>query len=450
MRWLLLSLSCGIACALVGCGKPPRPPRAPMSGLVASAEVKVSAETNATPPSLGAPSWSLDDWPGWRGPNNDGVALGEPVPTNWSETENVLWKVRLEGRGHSSPVVIGDRIYLEIADEREQTQSVLAIDRRRGKRLWQTPVFTGQLETIIHAENSHGSSTLATDGERLFATFLNNQRIWCSILDFDGNELQRTDVGGFRSKFGYSSSPMVYQHLVLIAADHEEGGFIAGLRRDTGELVWRRKRPAFSSYASPRVVKLGDKDQLILPGCRKVSAYDPLTGDALWATDGTAEAAVGTAVTLGELVFASGGYPEADTVALRPDGQVVWRHREKSYVPSLIAIGDHVYAIQDDGVARCWNAATGKERWKHRVGGKFRSSPVCSGGNIFVTDMSGKSTVFRASPEKFELVAENQLGDEGFASPAISQGELFLRTATASRGNRTETLYCIGHRTTRR
>jgi outer membrane protein assembly factor BamB len=419
---------------LFGCSRPSIPE---------TAEVVVPAG-RAAGQALPAPAFAPSDWPGWRGPNTDGVASGS-VPLTWDETTNVVWKTRIPGRGHGSPIIVGDQIYLETADEAAQVQSVLAVDRRRGRLLWQTDLHTGRFETAMHHENTQASSTLASDGERLFAVFLNDRRVWCSALSLDGDELWRTEVGGFRSKFGYSASPTVFQSLVIVAGDHEDGGFVAGLHRGSGDIVWRRKRPADASWSSPRVVRLGGVDQLVLCGGQRVISYDPLTGTELWNVAGTAESTVGSAVVSGDLVIVSGGYPGKDTVALRPNGNVAWRVTDKSYVPSLLAAEGFVYMIQDDGgIARCFDAATGKERWKSRIGGNYRTSPLLCDGRIYITDMTGRTTVFAASPEKFEKLAENQLGTEGFASPAVSDGQLFLRIADDSRGGRQEWLYCLG------
>lgn len=441
----------GLCVVILGCGRPAGPPAPPTSEILASADPDLAlAEQTPTDAGTAAPSalrpltWSESDWPGWRGADQDGVSTGEPVPTEWSDTQNVVWKTPLPGRGHGSPVVLGSTIYLEVADDVTQTQSVMAVDKGRGRRLWKTDLHKGRFDPHLHAENTQASSTIATDGERLFAVFLNNQRIWCSALDLNGEELWRMEVGGFQSKFGYSSSPVVHGAWVYVAADHEEGGFMAALRRDTGDIVWRRKRGQFNSYATPRVVKLGEKDLVVLSGGGQIMAYHPRTGEELWSVPGTTESTVSTVVTHRDLVIASGGYPGSETVALRADGSVAWRNKDKTYVPSMIVVGDQIYAMQDDGIARCWDAATGKERWKHRVGGKFRASPVLSGENLIVTSMAGKTTVFRANPAKFELVAENQLGTDGFASPAISDGQLFLRVGDGDGPDRLETLYCIG------
>lgn len=426
-----------ISVLIVGCGRPPGPPAPTTTEILAP---EAASEAVAT---LAPPIWSETDWPGWRGPRGDGVAAGLVVPTEWDETRNVVWETPLPGRGHGSPIIIGSTIFLETADDAAQTQSVMAIDRNRGRRLWLTTLHTGKFETRVHDENSQASSTMATDGERLFAVFLNDQRIWCSALDFEGNELWRMECGGFASRFGYSASPVVYGRFVIVAADHEQGGFIAGLDRGTGNIVWRRKRPAVASYASPRVVRLDEKDLVVISGGEQVTAYHPATGEERWSVPGTTQSTVATVVTYRNLVIASGGYPGSETIAIDSQGAVAWRNRDKTYVPSMIVVGDQLYSV-NDGIARCWDAATGKERWKHRIGENFRTSLLQSGNNLFITDMGGKTTVFRANPQQFELVAENRLGTDAFSSPAVSDGQLFLRVGDGRGANRQETLYCIG------
>lgn len=422
-----------------GCGRPPVPQVAEILAPVGDGNVAVTGAVSQLP----EPTFAPADWPAWRGVHCDGVAGGPAAPVEWSETKNVVWKLKLPGRGHSSPIILGDRVFLETADDGQQTQSVVGIDRLTGKGLWQTKVLQNNFEPSIHRENTHASCTLASDGERLFAAFLNDRRIYCSALTLEGEEIWRQEVGGFSSRHGYSASPVVYQGLVIVAADHEQGGVIAGLDRGTGHIIWRRNRPRGGSYASPRVVTLGGKDQVVLSGCGKVMSYDPLTGADNWSVDGTTEATVGSPVVSGDRVIVSGGYPGSETLAVDGAGNVSWRIREKTYVPSLLAWEGSLYMVQDDGIAHCFDAATGKEQWKHRLGGGYRASPLLCDGKVYVTDMTGKTTIFAANPRKFERIAENQLGSEGWASPAVSNGELFLRTADDVNGRRQEWLYCI-------
>ncbi len=441
---LRVCLVVSLAVLSSGCGKgrPHGPPAAPTS------EISVgSKESSNAADELPPPDFASDDWPQWRGPNVDGVSTGKAVPVSWNDgspNENIVWKRQIPGRGHSSPIIVGDFVYLETADEQAQVQSVLCLSRKDGTQIWKKDLFEKNLETEVHKENTQATSTLACDGERLFALFLNDRKIWAVALDLKGQELWRKEVGGFTSKFGYSASPTLYKSFVILAADHQSGGFLAALNRKTGDIIWRKKRPAESSYASPRVITVGSKDELVICGCDLVSGYDPLSGESLWSTTGTTSAAVGTMVTAGDLLFASGGYPGHDTVALNASGEVVWRNKEKSYVPSLLAHEGHLYMVNDDGVAYCYSAQTGKENWKKRIGGNFRTSPVLNAGHIFTTDMRGKTTVFKADPKRFEIVAENQLGTESFATPGISRGQLLMRVGDNSGGQRQDWVYCIG------
>ena len=431
-----IQLACVLFLVTAGCGGPRVTPVTEVFATALESSVAADDSTGMI---------TSDDWPSWRGSKTDGVATGTAVPTRWSVSENVKWKGKIPGRGHSSPIIVGERIYLETADEKNQVQSVLCLDRADGKEIWQTTVHKGKFEKAVHQENTQASTTLACDGERLYTLFLNDRHIWASAMDLDGKVLWKKSIGGFSSKFGFSSSPALYQSMLLIAADHQQGGFIVALKCKSGDVVWRKKRPSKSSYASPRVVSLGGRDQMVIGGCGFFASYNPLTGEELWKKKGTAEAGVGTPVVVDDLVVASGGYPESNTLAVNADGKVVWEERIKSYVPSLIAYEGHVYIVPDDGVFHCLEAKTGQEKWKKRVGGNFRVSPILSDGNIFTTDMSGKTTVFKADPTKYELVAENQLGTEGFASPAVSRGQLFLRVADSSSGPRQEWIYCIGN-----
>lgn len=424
-----------LTCWIAGCGKPP---------VVATPEIQASAAGAVEAKSI---SLGKHDWPQWRGPNRDGIATGSAVPVSWSDGENsknIVWKVEIPGRGHSCPIIVGDKIYFETADEKEQVQSVVCLDRKDGSQVWKKDLFKDKFESAMHGENTQASSTLACDGENLFATFLNDRRVWCVALNLKGEEVWRREVGGFASKFGFSASPEVYQGLVILAADHQSGGFIAAMNRASGEIVWRKSRPALSSYASARVLKVGGQEQLVLCGCDLVAGYNPKNGEEIWSKKGTTDATVGTIVTDGDLIIASGGYPGKETVAFKPDGSVAWRDREAAYVPSLLAYEGHVYMVKDDGVAFCYESKSGAVKWKSRIGGNFRCSPVLSGGNIFITDMKGKTTVFKADPAAFEIVSENELGTEGFASPAISNGQMFHRVADHSKGSRKEWLYCIG------
>ena len=392
------------------------------------------------------------DWPWWRGPSRNGVAVGtEPVLTKWSNTENVLWKTPVPGRGHSSPIVVGDRVFLTTADEAKQVHSVLAFDRLTGKSLWKTDVSKGGFPAKNHAKNTEASSTLACDGERLFATFYHRDTVQATALDLDGKQVWQETVGPFRPRafeYGYAPSPTLYRETVIIAAEFDGESAITALDRKTGKQVWKTPRKSSISFSTPVVAHVAGKDQLLISGINQVASYDPATGKSLWAADGTTFATCGTMVWDGDIVFASGGYPKAETLAVKADGsgEVLWTNNQKCYEQSLLAHAGYVYGLTDNGVLFCWRGTDGKEMWKQRLQGPVSASPVLAGGHIYQANERGVCYVFKPNPDKFEPVAENQLGDEAFPSPAIIGNRIFIRTATGSGKGRKEFLYCLGQK----
>jgi len=390
------------------------------------------------------------DWPWWRGPLFNGVAASGPKPpVEWSETKNVAWKVPVSGRGHSSPTVIGNRVLLATADDKAQTQSVVCFDRKTGSRLWKRDVNVGGFPEHIHPKNTHATATIASDGTRLFASFLHHDSVHLVALDLSGKPVWQQVAGKFTPdeyKNGYAASPLLYGDLVIVAGDYDgDDSFLTAFDRVTGERVWQTARPARINYASPVVAHVGGRDQLLISGCDIVAGYDPLDGKQLWTATATTMATAGTMVWDQDLVFASGGYPDAETVCIRADasGKVVWRNKQKCYEQSMLAHAGHLYAINDGGVAYCWDAETGDERWHHRLRGPLNASPILANGNIYAPNELGTIWVYRASPKQFELVAENQLGSEMFATPTICGGQLFLRVANVTGDARQEMLYCI-------
>jgi outer membrane protein assembly factor BamB len=235
---------------------------------------------------------------------------------------------------------------------------------------------------------------------------------------------------------------------VFVVADHKNHGRVAALEPATGKVLWEKERPPTPNYSSPVVWKLFGREQLILTGCDKVAALDPATGETIWEKEGATTECVTTTVTDGQRVYSSGGYPRNHIAAYRADGTgtVDWENGERVYVPSLLYSRGHLYCILDAGIAACFDAATGEEKWKQRLGGNFSASPVMIGDTILATDESGQTHVFRATPEKFEAIAVNRLGDETFASPAVCSGRIYFRVAVTSGERRQEKLVCIGKR----
>lgn len=389
---------------------------------------------------------SAADWPAWRGPTMDGhAAAGQKPPLKWSENDGVLWKTPVRGRGHGSPTVVGGHVYLATADVETEEQLVLCHDRATGKKLWETVVHRENLNTKGHRISSQASSDVVSDGERLYVNFLNHGAIYTTALDASGKQLWQRRVCEFQVHQGFGSSPVIYQSIVLVSADHRGGGKLTGLNKLTGEIVWQQERPPVANYASPAVVHAAGKTQAVLAGCNKVESFEPLTGKRLWSIDGSTEETVLTAVTDGSRVFVGGGYPKNHTMAIEADGsgRIAWENTTRAYVPSMLTKEGHLYAVLDTGRAVCWKAATGEERWSEKVDREFYGSPVMVDSRIYVTSKAGVTSVFEATPEKFTLLAQNTLGDESFSTPAICDNRIYIRSAKTGTA-RQEYLWCVG------
>lgn len=391
------------------------------------------------------------DWLSWRGPSaNNYAAAGEQVPVNWGPSKNVVWQTPVPGRGHATPIFVGNRIYLATADESDGTQAVVAFDRSSGKMLETIPIHKGSLPPKIHPKNTHASPTVACDGSQLYVVFNNANAVWASALTLNGKLVWQKRVAGFTPKkyqFGYGPSPILYKGQLIVTSEYDgpDSGIYA-LNTGTGEQVWKAARPKLISFSTPVVAKVAGKDQLLISGCFLIAAYDPTTGNQLWQTKGTTQATCGTMVWSGDLVFASGGYPDAGTFAVKADGsgQVAWQNRIKCYEQSMLAHNGYIYGLADSGVAYCWKASDGEEMWKARLKGPVSASPLLVGDKIYVSNELGTTYVLKASPDRFELIAENRLGNSSFASPVVIDNRLYLRHASGDGASRRESLYCIG------
>jgi outer membrane protein assembly factor BamB len=387
------------------------------------------------------------DWPWWRGRTRDGVADAKhKPPLRWSETENIVWKTAVPGRGHASPTVVGDRIYLATADKARETRSVLCYDRATGSELWNVDVHTGGFETRGHEKSSQASATIACDGERVFANFLDNGAMVTTALDLDGEQVWQTRVCEFATHQGFGSSPAVYDSLVIVSADSKVGGVVAALDRRDGMIQWTYDRPKQPNYTSPAILPVDGRDQLLMAGCDHMTSLDPTSGEKLWEIEGSTTECVGSIVSDGKLVFASGGYPKKLTQAVLADGsgKLVWQNDVQTYVPSMLVSKGHLYTVTDGGIATCWEATTGKEAWKSRLGGTFNASLVLVGDQVFATNQEGHTFIFKANPAKFQLIAENQLGDDVYATPVVCGNRIYMRVAKREGETRQEWLYAIG------
>jgi outer membrane protein assembly factor BamB len=393
-----------------------------------------------------------EDWPAWRGPRGDGTSTEKGIPRKWSPRQNVAWKVEIPGRGYSSPVVHGNRIFLTTCIEEKGERLLLCLDRRNGKEWWRRTVLAARLEPK-HGLNSYASGTPATDGERVYVSFLAYPDMQVACYDVDGKKLWQRSPGKLLSKHGFCSSPVLHKDLAILNGDQDADAYIVALDKKTGEEKWRADRPNKTrSYCTPILIhdpKRKGVTQLVLSGSKCVTGYDADTGKLLWINDGPTEQYVASLVLHQGILFLTTGFPEYHLMGIRPDGEgnitgsnhIVWHipHRDNgargaSYVPSPLAYEGYFFVISDEGYLGCIEAQTGKRQWMKKLGRRHSASPVLVEGHMIIPDDDGKVWVVKASP-KFEVVQRNDMGEPIFASPAVSHGQMLLRTV--------KHLYCI-------
>lgn len=387
-----------------------------------------------------------ENWPGWRGPRGDGTSEEATVPTKWNgkSGENIVWKVPVPGSGHASPVVWQDRIFLASCVDSTQERVLTCLDRTNGQTLWQKTVVKAPLEKK-HGLNSYASGTPATDGKLVYVTFLaadfgsDKERtpgdMIVAAYDFSGEQKWVVKPGRFASVHGYCSSPVLFENLVIINGDHDGDAYIVALNKETGEQVWRFARVNKTrSYVTPIIREIDGRTQMLFSGSKCVTSLDPRTGKEHWSIKGPTEQFVASLVYNGDMLFLTAGFPERHILAIKPDGHgdvteshIMWRTtKAASYVPSPIVISDYFLVVSDDGIASCFEAKTGERFWMERLGKHYSASLVTANGLAYFLADDGVMKIVRPGP-KLEVVAENPLEEYIYASPAISQGQLFLR-----------------------
>jgi outer membrane protein assembly factor BamB len=374
-------------------------------------------------------------WPGWRGPSGQGYVKGSGYPDTWSDTENVLWKVGVPGRGNSSPIVWGDRIFLTTAYEGGRRLSLLSYRRSDGKPLWERPIPQKGVEHA-HEKNGHASATPVTDGRLVYASFGTHGLF---AFDFDGRIVWHQEVGSLDNYHGSAGSPLLYKDTVILYQDHKAGAFVAAFDKSTGKRKWKADREATVGWGTPIVLRTNARHELIVSSQHVVSAYDPNTGELLWTATGNKFEVIPTPTVGHGLVFCSSGRA-GPTLAIRPGGtgdvtetHVVWKSPKGSpFVPSTIIVGDQLYMVNDmQSVVTSFEAKTGQLLFQGRLGiarrEGFSASPVTVDGKIFFTNDNGETFVLAAGP-KFELLRVNRLGARTLASPALVDGRWYFRT----------------------
>jgi hypothetical protein len=267
-----------------------------------------------------------------------------------------------------------------------------------------------------------------------------------AAYDFQGRQQWLVRPGAFSSKHGYCSSPVLFEETVIVNGDHDGDAYLVALDRQTGKTIWKIDRENKTrSYVTPIIRTIEGRQQMILSGSKSVASYDPRTGERIWVMDGPTEQFVASMVDNGELVFLTAGFPDKHILAIRPTGHgnvtdthIVWRTTENcSYVPSPVIVGDYFLVVADNGIASCYQAATGERQWKERIGRHYSASLLSAEGRAYFLSDDGVMNIVKPGP-KYELLSKCELGEPCFSSPAISQGQLILRAE--------KHLYCIGQK----
>ncbi len=443
------------------------------------------------------------NWPQWRGPSNDGMAVGD-APLKWSDTEHVKWRAEIPGRGHSSPVVWGNRVFVTTAigaptmgqgpggrpprpdgpppdgdrpppprdgrpprrpppggprgglrgggppdgPQSEQQWALLCLDRATGKVIWQRTA----VKAVPHQGHRPGDGSFAnespvTDGKHVIAYF-GSRGIYC--YDMDGNPVWKKELGvkfDIFHQYGEGTSPVLDGERLLIKGDHEGESFLMVLNKSTGEQIWRVKREERTSHSVPLVITFEGRKQIITTATNRIRSYDYQTGAVIWECGGLGMNAIPAPVVANGILYAMTGYQEPKLLAIRLGGKgditgserVLWSvTRDNSYVPSPLVHDGRLYVVRDGGFLTAYDAASGKPVYQSvRVlaGHTFKASPVGANGKLYLASEQDDVIVVKMG-DKPEVLAVNTLKDQVFvASPAIVDGEIFLRGAGA--------LFCI-------
>ena len=408
-----------------------------------------------------AVAWSsqlalADNWPNWRGPTRDGVSAETDLPVEWDTERNVVWKLQMPEWTGSTPIIWGDRIFVSVADG--ENIELWCLDRDTGQPVWKRFLSAGN-----HRERKQNMSSPSpvTDGERVWV--MTGTGILAGF-DFDGNELWMRDIqqdyGRFGLNWGYASSPLLHDAALFIQVLHgmrtDDPSYVLRIDSDTGETEWRHERPTDArrespdSYTTPALLQYDGKTEVVITGGDAVTGHDPDTGRELWRADGLnpgrngSYRIVASPIVKGDMVYAPTRV--RPLLALRAGGRgdvlsshVVWTSDNGPDVPTPVTDGEYFYIVNDQGIVYVHDALTGELVYgRQRLQpGTYSASPVLADGNIYVTNEGGMTTVFKAGPQ-FVLVAQNALNDYCLSSPAISDGQIFIRT--------TSSLYAIGQR----
>lgn len=395
-----------------------------------------------------------ENWPQWRGPDLNGVSHEQNLPVKWSREDNIAWKLPLPSRSGATPIIWGDRIFLNVAEKDDIF--LWCVDRARGAVLWKKHLTDGNYK--INKQNMSSPSPV-TDGTNVYIMTGNGI---LKSFDFAGNEIWARDIqkdyGRFGLNWGYASSPLLFEDALYIEVLHgmktRDASYLLRIGKETGKTVWRVERPTDAvrespdAYTTPTLLRYGDHTEIVVSGGDCVTGHDPATGKELWRGNGfnpqkdPAYRVIASPVVFDGVVYAPTRVRPLQAFRAGGRGDITETHRLWAFpngpdVPTPVTDGTYFYIVNDRGIVWCLDAKTGRVIWgPQRIQhGTYSASPVLADGKIYVTSEDGITTVFRAGP-RFESLAENNLDEYTLSSVAVSGGQIFLRTEQA--------LYCIG------
>ena len=390
------------------------------------------------------------DWLQWRGPRGTGQSDEKGIPLTWSNTENVKWKVPLDGQGNSSPIVVGQKVFIAHAPAMEKLRGIHCYDRDTGKLLWSHQVAYSEAEAT-HDTNPYCSASPVSDGQRVVAWY-GSAGIYC--YDLEGKILWQKDLGKVEHIWGFGSSPVIVDNLVILNFGPGLNAFVVALEKETGKEIWRREFPEQKSikfdefrgsWSTPVAFQDGERRVLLIALPQKLRAINPKTGEDVWTCSGLSNNLIYTSPLLaGDIVVIMCGYG-GPAMAVKGDGtgDVTETHRlwyqdqpkPPQRVGSGVVVNGLVYLLNANGDAWCLDAATGEKKWTQRMGGESWCSMTHVDGRLYVSNKAGTTYVLEANPAECKILAENKLGELIRSSPAFSNGQIFIRTY--------ENLYCI-------
>ena len=399
-------------------------------------------------------SLRAENWPFWRGPSRQGVSQETGLPLHWSAESNIVWKAEIPGEGWSSPIVYGDQVFVTSTTESGVQCRVIAIDRKTGQVQWNKHVFD-QTPLKKEQRNSYATPTPATDGERVYAVFGDGSIV--AVATRGGEKVWEYRDVKYYSQHGLGSSPISYGDLLIMPVDASSSGenkrigwqipwdksYLLALDRKTGSVRWKGMRgESRIGHATPNIIKMDRRETLVSGAGDVIQGFSLEDGKRLWSFYSQGEGVVPSIVVGNGVVFSVSGFEKPHVRAVRPpkenggESELVWEQKKSvPMIPSLLFAGKHLYGITEGGVAICLNAETGEVVWQERIGGNHFASPVLVENRIYFLSDEGECTVIEAAPE-FKILARNSLPGSVKASLAISNRQLFLRTA--------QHLYCIG------